>query len=237
VTSLARPPWAPEHLDETGHDPRLLAASLRDVERANRWFGGTRSLRRSLEPLLDSPALSILDVGTGSGEVLRTLVTWVERRNVRASAVGLDAGLDVIRVAAAGEGPPLVVGNACALPFADDAFDVVCATLLLHHVPDVLQGTALREMARVARRFVLVAELERHRLHYLGARFLAATLWRRNAITRHDGPVSVRRGYTGRELLDLATANGLRGRVERFFLYRLVLSVDVTARAAASSTV
>lgn len=225
MTRLRRPAWAPEHLDETGHDPRLLADSLRDVANANDWFGGTRSLRKALAPFAGPGSISMLDVGTGSGDILRTLAAWLRGTGATVRAVGLDAGEEVLRVAGRGD-ISLVRGDVCDLPFPDDAFDVVCATLVLHHVPDEVQGRALREMARVARRRVLVAELERHHLHLLGARLLASTIWRRNPITRHDGPVSVRRGYTPAELERLAAENGLAGRATRYFLYRLVLAVD-----------
>ena len=96
MTRLRRPEWAPEHLDETGHDPRLLAASLHDVVRANDWFGGTRSLRRALAPLLGTGPLSILDVGTGSGDILRAVAAWLEEGSGRVHAVGLDAGEEVL---------------------------------------------------------------------------------------------------------------------------------------------
>ncbi len=119
----------------------------------------------------------------------------------------------------------LVRGDMGSLPFGDRTFDIVLATLVLHHLPDDAQADALSEMARVARRAVLVAELERRSLHWFGARLLAATIWRRNPLTRHDGPVSVRRGYTAPELEAIAARAGLRGRARRFLLYRVVLTI------------
>lgn len=223
---MKRASWAPERIDATGHDRALLADSLEDVANANDWFGGTRSLRRSIRPFLANRPLTVLDVGTGSGETLSRLCDWLRRRGHETRVVGVDTHPEVLDVART-RVPELLLARADvrALPFADRAFDIVTATLVLHHLPDALQIDALREMARVARRAVLVAELERARLHWLGARLLASTIWRSNPLTRHDGPVSVRRGYTTAELDGMAARAGLDGRTRRHFLFRLVLTI------------
>ncbi len=79
-------------------------------------------------------------------------------------------------------------------------------------------------MARVCRGVVLVNDLERHRLHYLGARALAATVWRHCPVTRYDGPLSVLRSFTRAELEVLGRRAGLLDlRVRRHFPFRLVL--------------
>ena len=79
-------------------------------------------------------------------------------------------------------------------------------------------------MGRVAREVVLVNDLERHALNYLSARALAYTLWRRNRLTRNDGPLSVLRSFTSDELLEIGRRSGLhRPRVTKHFPFRLVL--------------
>jgi ubiquinone/menaquinone biosynthesis C-methylase UbiE len=236
---LPRPPWAPERLDLAGHPRAILARSLRDVTHANHWFGGTRSLRIALTPFLKPGAtLSLLDVGTGSAEVLLDLVRWAKRLGVTIQPVGLDAHAEILSVARE-RAPllPLVHADMRALPFRTGSVDLVLATLVLHHVPDDGQVRALKELSRVARRGVIVAELERHHIHWLGAKLLAATIWR-SPLTRHDAPVSVARGYTRQELEALAREAGVVARARRFWFYRLVLTAGAgEQRAAASSTV
>jgi ubiquinone/menaquinone biosynthesis C-methylase UbiE len=117
--------------------------------------------------------------------------------------------------------------DALALPYADRQFDVSILCLTLHHFDDAGQRTLLRELARVSRRAVIISELERHRLNYLGARLLAATWWRRNRITRHDGPLSVLRAFTSEELAAVAQNAGFDSfRVDRDFFFRLLLVIE-----------
>jgi hypothetical protein len=84
----------------------------------------------------------------------------------------------------------------------------------------------LGELARVSSKAVIVNELKRTRLNYIGAKLLAMTFWRSNPLTRHDGPLSVLRAFTRRELEQLCAAAGLRGRVYEHYFQRLVLVID-----------
>ncbi|NIP80831.1 MAG: methyltransferase domain-containing protein, partial [Gemmatimonadetes bacterium] len=122
----------------------------------------------------------------------------------------------------------LTRGDGLRLPFPAGAFDVALLSMTLHHMEgDALTGL-LAEVRRVARGGrVLVGELERSVPNYLGARLLAATIWRRNPVTRHDGPLSVRRAFTPAELLALARDAGFRHpTVHRHAFYRLVLRAE-----------
>jgi hypothetical protein len=66
----------------------------------------------------------------------------------------------------------------------------------------------LAEMWRVARHAILVVDLERSRVAYLGT-WLATRTVARNRLTQHDGPLSVLRAYTATEAAELAATAGL----------------------------
>lgn len=229
MTSLPRLADTPERLDSAGHDPDVLAASLDHVAAVNRWLGGRRAVLRHLAAWLPADGRGrVLDVGTGAGDLPRAIAEWGRRRGRRLVITAVDLHPQTVAIARRRleRWPEVRVhrADALALPYADDAFHVALMTLTLHHFDDEHAVRALRALARVARRGVLVEELERCWPNYLGSKLLAATVWRRNPITRHDGPVSARRAYTPNELLALARRAGLPGaRVERHFFYRLAL--------------
>jgi ubiquinone/menaquinone biosynthesis C-methylase UbiE len=222
---------APELLDEAAHDDAELQESLDQVAEINRMLGGTRAVLRALDRVVPDRPASILDVGTGSADIPLAIIRWARRhhRAVAVHATDVHPQMRVLARSRTAREPAVTIGaaDARALPFADDAFDIVLLSLTLHHFEDAEQLSVLREAARVAARAVIVNELERNRANYIGARFLAATRWRGNRITRHDGPLSVLRAFTRTELHAIAQRAGLRVEdLRRRFFYRLVLIAD-----------
>lgn len=218
-----------ELLDEEGHDPRELIRSLELVDGVNRWLGGRRALRRHLEPLDGGGRrLRVLDVGCGAGHALLALRAAWAGPGRAGLLVGVDRHPEIASLAGENvddaERVVVVRADALRLPFATGAFDLAICTLTLHHFSGDDAVGVLREMARVSRLRVLVNDLERHVLNYVAARILALTVWRRSPVTRHDGPLSVRRSFTRSELLRLGEEAGLEDvRVRRHFPFRLVL--------------
>lgn len=231
MTGLRRLEHASELLDSPRHDPIELEHSLAQVADVNRFLGGTRALLHTLRPWLGPGAgeLSVLDVGTGSADLPRAIARHVTRAGHAVRITAVDAHPQVVEIARrrclAEPAIRLVLAHALELPFADGSHDLVLLSLVLHHLEGDDQRAALREAARVARRAVVVGELRRSRPALAGARLLAATAWRGNRLTRHDGPLSVLRAFTVAELAALGAEAGLTGvRVSRHPLFRLVLT-------------
>jgi hypothetical protein len=224
----------PERIDRVDADPERLAESLEDLAWMNRWLGVTAGVVRELEGLLadDTPGrLTLLDVGTGRGDVPMAASRWWEGRGGAVCAVALDRGGETARIAArrvvrcGWEGRVRVVrGDALRLPFRDRAFDVALSVTTLHHFDPEGAAAVLREMARVSDRGLVVSDLRRCRANLWAARALARTVWRRHPYARHDAPASVRAAYTLREVRGLADRAGLAATVapQPFFRWALV---------------
>ena len=227
----------PERIDGPGLDEERLARSHGRVEEVNRLLGGHRALRLHLRDLRDVRGLDLLDVGAGNGSSLLLLGRWARERAGAWRMVGAEIHPGTVRIAArrtrGRDDVALVRADGLRLPFPTDAFDVAISVLTLHHFDDEGARAILREMGRVARLRVLANDLERCVPNYLGARILAATLWRSDPLTRHDGPVSVLRSFTPDELRSAGEDAGLREvRVRRRFPFRLVLEARPPADGA-----
>jgi ubiquinone/menaquinone biosynthesis C-methylase UbiE len=220
-----------EHLDKGDYTPDEYEGCLRELRRVNRWLGDSRALRRSVLPDIARNApgdFSLLDVGAGSGELLREVALWARRAGRRARLVGVELN------ARAAEGLAeescdfreieSVRGDALRLPFDAGAFDYVMCSLFTHHFRDDACAGVLGEMARVARRRVYCIDLHRHPVAYYFYT-TAGRLFLHNRLVREDGALSILRGFRPRELSRLAERAGLSDvRVGRRFPYRLVLS-------------
>ncbi|WP_280471265.1 class I SAM-dependent methyltransferase [Nocardia cyriacigeorgica] len=87
----------------------------------------------------------LADIGSGDGRFLAHLAAHGHRGRL----VGLDNSPAMVSATDAIPGVEGVLGDAEALPFADDEFDVVTARHMLYHVPDPYH--ALRELWRITR--------------------------------------------------------------------------------------
>jgi len=202
VSTLLSPPRGrgEETLDTPGADPRLARRSLRDVAVANRFFGGTRAVLHALEPLWDRlpRQATLLDVGTGMGDIPARARQAAARAGVTLETVGLEASA---ALAAANQGIVTwpVSGDARALPFADHSVDVVTCSQVLHHFFDADARFVLAEMNRVARVQAIVSDIHRSRIAAAGI-WLASFALAFHPASRHDAVVSVMRGFHTDEL-------------------------------------
>lgn len=228
-----------ERMDDPGIPPAELRAALADLRRTNRWLGGVRALGRALHPYLaTAPAdrpLEILDVGTGGADLPIALVHLARGlgRSVSVTAVDLrpQTASFAAEAVAGTHGVRIVCADARRLPFGPRSFDLVVASLFLHHFDDGDVARLLDVFRRLARRAVVVNDLRRHAVPWA---FIAVTarLLRRGPTYVHDAPLSVRRGFTADELQAAARASGARGaRVRLSWPFRLVLEIDATGGA------
>jgi SAM-dependent methyltransferase len=194
--------------------------NLRDIARINRWFGGHRTLiqllQRSVRP---HDRFSILDVGAASGDMGQC----VQKRFRNAKVVSLDRSPIHLKTA----NMPKVAADAFALPFQDGSFDFVICSSFLHHFSNGEVVELLRAMRRLARRSVIVLDLERHPFGYF---FLPLTRWlfRWSKLTVHDGCASVGAAFRRSELESVALALGpARATIHRHLpWFRLSIVLD-----------
>jgi ubiquinone/menaquinone biosynthesis C-methylase UbiE len=220
-----------EHLDKGDYTPEEYEGCMVELRRVNRYLGDTRALRRSLLPEIERVGLkefSVLDVGAGSGELLRLIADWAHARKLRAHPVGLElnerSAVAILEESRAAPEISAVRGDALRLPFKDNSFDYTMCSLFTHHFKDDGVVRILRELNRVARRGIFVIDLHRHAVAYyfyttVGRLFL------HNRLIREDGALSILRSFRPAELRRLALQAQLEGiNIERRFPFRLVLS-------------
>jgi len=199
-----------ELLDDDLGDPADVEASLLDLWRLNRRFGGVSGSLRLLDRFFartGARQVRILDTGAGDGRLAAWLQQELARRGFEARFCVLDRRFSHLSYGQPSPDPlDRVAASALELPFQHGSFDVAMCNLFVHHFSGAALNALLREMMRVAREAVLVNDLERRWLPYLFIRY--APFAARSPITRHDGAASVRQAYTRRELAALAAGCG-----------------------------
>ena len=216
IAALPRAEGAQEVLDGAVAASEL-AASLADIDRLNSWFGGyALSLRAIRRLAADAPRdrpLCVIDVGGGTAAFAMRVTRWARRAGRRVRVIVVDRDPTTLRLARAAvvAYPEIVLirADAAALPCRPRGADIVTSALTLHHLEPAQAAAGLREMTSAARIAVVVNDLIRRRLS-LGLVWLATRLLGCHPISRHDGPLSVRRSYSREELTALAEKAGAR---------------------------
>jgi len=209
----------PELLDSLR--PEEAGASLGDLIRINRRWGGHSTLRKLLaETVPAAGSFSVLDVGAASGDMAAC---------IRQSYAGAEVtSLDYVKSHLDGATGAKIVADAFWLPFRPGSFDYVFCSLFLHHFTDEEVVDLLRGFGEVARKAVLVIDLERNPIPYY---FIA---WSRpllgwDPVTVHDGAISVEAAFRREELEELARRAGLRN--PRARVYRPAFRIAMAAEA------
>jgi 2-polyprenyl-3-methyl-5-hydroxy-6-metoxy-1,4-benzoquinol methylase len=206
--------------------PEAAVRNLREIARINRWFGGHAALIRTMRTLVDpQERFSVLDVGAASGDMAQCLA----RHFPNAQALSLDHHAAHLRNAPS----PRVAADALRLPFRPRAFDFVLCSSVLHHLRDHEAIEIIAALRPLARRALLLLDLERHPLAYW---FIPLTcrLLKWSPLTLHDGPVSVASAFKLDELVSLARAAGASEIVARRHRPWFRVSVTIPAKMQTS---
>jgi ubiquinone/menaquinone biosynthesis C-methylase UbiE len=210
----------PEILDSDDCSPAAVEASLRDLNRINRWFGGVATTRKLIERVAAASGkkhFCVLEVAAGFGEVPKVACEQLVRKGITLDVTLLD------RVGShLAPGNRSVVADALALPFPDSSFDLVSCNLFAHHLDPPDLARFVNEALRVSRCAVLINDLIRHPLHL--ALVYAGFPLMRSYVSRADGVASVRRAYVPEEMRQMLTDGGDSARrieISRHYLFRM----------------
>jgi len=198
-----------ELLDDRGADPIAVGRQLRDIARLNAWFGGTRAVVEALEPCFrragngqrgtgNDVRWTLLDIGTGAGDIPRAAVAAAARHGITLTPIGVEVIPAAARLARR-SGVAAVIADANAPPLAPKSVDVVTVSQVLHHMSRAEAVRCIRACDRLARRVVVLADLRRSRVAMAGV-WAACLGLGMGRVTRHDAVVSLKRGYTRSEL-------------------------------------
>jgi hypothetical protein len=213
----------PELLDHLPADDSQAIQSRRDLRRVNSWMGNSRFIAHALNRFVTIGAQPrILEIGAGDGTFFlktasrvhangsaalldrQNLLTPVTRAQIQklgwqVETITADVFEHLKQPGNIGPGRP-PGQTSPAHPTTAVAYDVILANLFLHHFSD-RQLSELFQLATQITSLFLAVEPRRSPVSLFAGRFLWALGC--NAVTRHDAIVSIRAGFSGRELSSL----------------------------------
>lgn len=209
----------PELLDTDSGTTAEITVALSDLCNINQWFGGvdtTQSMISQLARKVGTSSLSLLEVAAGAGYVPLSASARLRESGLNLQVTLLDRAHSHLNK----NGNPAVAGDALALPFANESFDVVSCCLFAHHLEPAEVIQFVNEGLRVCRIAVIINDVVRDPIH-LALVYLSLPLYR-SRFTHHDAPASVRRAYTVAEMHQiLGQTAAAKVDVERYRLFRM----------------
>ncbi len=230
----------PEMIDSSESLPhREVVTMLRELCLVNRWLGGTEACLGALGPLVERivsregkrRTIRIVDLGSGCADIPAALVCWARGKGYPIHVTAVDSNAAVCQVAqertSALSEISVVQGDVLHPPLRRGVCDLVFCSALLHHFSDEQVAGILTGFRTTAGEAVVVSDLHRHPLAYIGIRLLTALL-SRSAAVRHDGPLSVLKGFRRGDLLAILKKAAIaRATVQWRWAFRYLIVIPV----------
>ncbi len=206
----------PEIMDHPSTSKADFLRAMAEIRWVNRYLNGTSCMLEAVQKLCQNIAsedsLSLLDLGTASADIPLAIAQWARKSKRTLTIKALDlhplAIMEGRRYVQNYPEIEVVQGNALDCTESESQYDFVISSMFLHHLENEDAVELLRGMARQAKRAVIVNDLERHPLAWLGIRLLGwVTL--KGKIFRYDSALSVKRAFTKQELENLCQQAGL----------------------------
>ena len=233
ASSLLIPPRVdkPELLDQGVGTDEDVKANFADLQRINRYLGGIQAITHHLYPRLLAYAdtTTIVDIGTGAGDIGAVIRQWAQRHQIDLKLWGLDLSARNLMLTRNLSDVPFdtrIQADALNLPFKVGSVDYYLSSLFLHHLSPENVKKLLATTFQSANKGIIMSDLTRGWLPMVGFK-ISQPIFARNFLTQYDGMASIRRAYTPDELLSLARAAGLtNAHVYRHLGWRMTLVAE-----------
>jgi hypothetical protein len=195
-----------EMMDDFSIGGDLLRDVLDKLENINRWLGGNlvtiNSLKKVLKNQPKDQEIVIVDIGCGHGDILRDVAKFGRKNGYKFKLLGVDANPTAIEYAdelsAEFKELSFIAEDIFSDEFKERQFDVVIATLFLHHFEEKPLISFLEDTLKHTKKAIIVNDLHRHKLAYYLFKLLAVFIG--NKMIIHDGLISVLRGFKRKDL-------------------------------------
>ncbi|MBD3922118.1 methyltransferase domain-containing protein [Paenibacillus sp. PR3] len=190
----------PELMDDHGTGGDSLREAHRHLQRLNQIFGAAGPVLYAVRQLWQEAGrprqLSVLDIGCGAGDINRSLLRWAEQEGIELLLTLGDLTEEACAEARAlyQDEPRVTVRQLDLFKLQPGEADIVAASQLLHHFDEEQVVEAVEAMVRGSRIGCAIGDIHRHPIAWAAVWLVTRTV-SRNRYIRHDGPLSVAKGF------------------------------------------
>ena len=198
----------PEIMDDFALEGPQLTDALDKIAKINQFLGGNTLTLNGVKKLISKvpkgQIITIVDLGCGNGDMLRTLADYAQKSNQNFHLIGIDANAFTVNYAkecsASYPNIDYLSQDIFELNFQNINFDIALCTLTLHHFKENDIIRIIEDLERNARLGIVVNDLHRSKIAYRLFQ-LIAIVFNLNEMSRKDGLTSIMRGFKKLELV------------------------------------
>lgn len=205
-----------EIMDDLLCSGKVVDQTLKELDNINKWLGGNEVTIHALNQLLKKRSknkiISIVDLGCGSGEMLKLIQHWSKKNNYILSLTGIDANPGIVNYAKnhLKDYPAIefLSMNIFEESFWNNKYDVVVSTLFFHHFTSKQLIEFFKQLKNHVGIGIIINDIHRHWFAYHSIR-LITRFFSRSPMVKYDAPLSVLRAFTRNELKIILSGAGI----------------------------
>lgn len=203
----------PEKMDQPGVDPVEIRKALHELEVINKLLGGYHVILDALNRIdwPDQP-VTIMDIGCGGGDMLRSIAMWAEKKKLNVKLIGVDWNPVMTEYATTQSKNYSNISFKTMNVFDDELLKekvtITMNSLFCHHFDNSELAVLIKRMHQLASKAIIINDLHRHWFPYHSIR-LITKLFSKTFLVKYDGPLSVARSLTKKEWKMILSSAGI----------------------------
>jgi ubiquinone/menaquinone biosynthesis C-methylase UbiE len=213
-----------ELMDDLSINDGRISKALKELRTINKFLGGNSVSKKGVRYFIDNSdtELKILDIGGGGSDILYTLTREID--NLKIYSVDLNKYSCHYQKAEKGN-DKIICADAFKTPFREKSFDLVHASLFLHHFNEDEIVQLIKYFLILARKGIIINDLRRNILAYTGIKILTS-LFSKSEFVKNDGPLSVKRAFNKNDVIQILQRTGIKNfLIKRMWAFRFLLII------------
>lgn len=193
---LIKRSYLSEIIDDFSITDERIDQALIELRVINRYLGGNSTsmsgIKTAVSVTQTPEKLKILDLGAGASELFDNT-----------DCVSIDLNIEACRFDRKNNpSKKIVCCDAFMLPFKPGSFQIIHASLFLHHFREDEIVRLINNISSITQHAIIINDLRRSVFAFLGIKLLTF-LFSGSEMVKNDGPLSVKRGFVKKELQEI----------------------------------